>query len=159
MQQRFAGRFRRIFLGLRSRPAFFPLAAFARPCGLFRSGARPRAVLPARKSDWVMAEHQDIRERETGPAGWVRPSGTDPGKMQALTGADVLETGGQGVLAVHHLRKSYKERRVVEDISMMVRRGEVIGLLGPNGAGKTTLFYMITGLLRPDGGQIELDGH
>jgi lipopolysaccharide export system ATP-binding protein len=95
----------------------------------------------------------------TGPPGWVRPGGVDPGKMQALTGADASETSAQGVLAVHHLRKSYKERRVVEDISTMVRRGEVIGLLGPNGAGKTTLFYMITGLIRPDGGQIELDGH
>jgi lipopolysaccharide export system ATP-binding protein len=42
---------------------------------------------------------------------------------------------------------------------MMVRRGEVVGLLGPNGAGKTTLFYMITGLIRPDAGAIELSGH
>src|SRR3981189_2511585 len=42
---------------------------------------------------------------------------------------------------------------------MTVRRGEVVGLLGPNGAGKTTLFYMITGLIRPDSGRIELDGH
>jgi lipopolysaccharide export system ATP-binding protein len=63
------------------------------------------------------------------------------------------------VLAVHHLRKSYQARRVVDDVSMTVRRGEVVGLLGPNGAGKTTLFYMITGLIRPDSGRIELDGH
>ena len=69
------------------------------------------------------------------------------------------ETSAQGMLAVHHLRKSYKARRVVEDVSMTVRRGEVVGLLGPNGAGKTTLFYMITGLIRPDAGLIELDGH
>jgi lipopolysaccharide export system ATP-binding protein len=60
---------------------------------------------------------------------------------------------------VRHLRKAYKARRVVEDVSMLVRRGEAVGLLGPNGAGKTTLFYMITGLIRPDGGIIELDGH
>ncbi|HTV32922.1 MAG TPA: LPS export ABC transporter ATP-binding protein [Methylocella sp.] len=65
----------------------------------------------------------------------------------------------QGILAIHHLRKSYKERLIVEDISMTVRCGEVVGLLGPNGAGKTTLFYMITGLIRPDGGKIEIDGH
>jgi lipopolysaccharide export system ATP-binding protein len=63
------------------------------------------------------------------------------------------------VLAAHDLRKSFRARRVVEDVSMVVRRGEVVGLLGPNGAGKTTLFYMITGLIRPDGGLIELDGH
>ncbi|WP_084143970.1 LPS export ABC transporter ATP-binding protein [Methylocapsa acidiphila] len=64
-----------------------------------------------------------------------------------------------GTLTIHHLRKAYKARRVVEDVSMFVRRGEAVGLLGPNGAGKTTLFYMITGLIRPDGGTIELDGH
>ncbi len=76
-----------------------------------------------------------------------------------VTGGAEPETSAQGVLAVHHLCKSYKGRRVVEDVSMTVRRGEVVGLLGPNGAGKTTLFYMITGLIRPDSGLIELDGH
>ena len=48
---------------------------------------------------------------------------------------------------------------VVKDVSLYVRRGEAVGLLGPNGAGKTTVFYMITGLVRPDKGAIELDGH
>jgi lipopolysaccharide export system ATP-binding protein len=61
-------------------------------------------------------------------------------------------------LAVHHLRKSYKAHRVVEDVSMNLSRGEAVGLLGPNGAGKTTLFYMVMGLVRPDAGRIELDG-
>ncbi len=61
-------------------------------------------------------------------------------------------------LAVHHLRKSYKAHRVVENVSMGLSRGEAVGLLGPNGAGKTTLFYMIMGLVRPDAGRIELDG-
>ncbi|WP_395666019.1 LPS export ABC transporter ATP-binding protein [Methylocella sp.] len=64
-----------------------------------------------------------------------------------------------GVLSVSRLRKSYKMRRIIEDVSMTVRRGEAVGLLGPNGAGKTTLFYMISGLIRPDAGSIELDGH
>ena len=63
------------------------------------------------------------------------------------------------MLHVHHLGKSYKARRVVEDVSLNVRRGEAVGLLGPNGAGKTTVFYMITGLVKPDKGMIELDGH
>ncbi len=66
---------------------------------------------------------------------------------------------GQAMLNVHHLGKSYKARRVVEDVSLNVRRGEAVGLLGPNGAGKTTVFYMITGLIKPDKGMIELDGH
>ena len=60
---------------------------------------------------------------------------------------------------MHNLAKSYKARRVVEDVSLHVRRGEAIGLLGPNGAGKTTLFYMVMGLVRPDSGRIVLDGH
>ncbi|MDR1529618.1 MAG: LPS export ABC transporter ATP-binding protein [Burkholderiales bacterium] len=61
-------------------------------------------------------------------------------------------------LSTHHLRKRYKTRTVVHDVSLTVARGEVIGLLGPNGAGKTTCFYMIVGLIGADGGSIELDG-
>ncbi|MFZ0508821.1 MAG: LPS export ABC transporter ATP-binding protein, partial [Methylocella sp.] len=87
------------------------------------------------------------------------PGGLPGETPRGVTGGSEPETSAQGVLAVHHLRKSYKARRVVEDVSMTVRRGEVVGLLGPNGAGKTTLFYMITGLIRPDSGRIELDGH
>lgn len=64
-----------------------------------------------------------------------------------------------GVLLVHGLQKSYKGRMVVKDVNLGVRRGEAVGLLGPNGAGKTTSFYMITGLVRPDAGSIELNGH
>jgi len=66
--------------------------------------------------------------------------------------------GETGALAVHNLGKSYSGRAVVQDVSIYVRRGEAVGLLGPNGAGKTTVFYMITGLVRPDKGMIELDG-
>ena len=53
--------------------------------------------------------------------------------------------------------KSYKRRKVVNDISIEVNQGEIVGLLGPNGAGKTTSFYMIVGLIKPDGGKISLD--
>jgi lipopolysaccharide export system ATP-binding protein len=70
-----------------------------------------------------------------------------------------VSPAGQGVLAVHHLGKSYRGRTVVQDVSLSVRQGEAVGLLGPNGAGKTTVFYMITGLVKPDKGEIELDGH
>lgn len=61
-------------------------------------------------------------------------------------------------LTAAHLRKRYKARTVVQDVSLEVASGEVIGLLGPNGAGKTTCFYMIVGLTAADGGRIELDG-
>ncbi|MGD0640795.1 MAG: LPS export ABC transporter ATP-binding protein [Roseiarcus sp.] len=69
------------------------------------------------------------------------------------------DESGEGFLAVHNLGKSYGARAVVQDVSLSVRRGEAVGLLGPNGAGKTTVFYMITGLVRPDKGVIELDGY
>jgi len=61
-------------------------------------------------------------------------------------------------LAATHLRKRYKSRTVVHDVSIAVESGEVVGLLGPNGAGKTTCFYMIVGLVPADGGTIGLDG-
>ena len=61
-------------------------------------------------------------------------------------------------LAVARLEKRYKSRTVVNDVSLDVASGEVVGLLGPNGAGKTTCFYMIVGLVAADGGSIALDG-
>jgi lipopolysaccharide export system ATP-binding protein len=65
---------------------------------------------------------------------------------------------GEGWLVARGLRRAFKGRLVVEDVSLSLRRGEAVGLLGPNGAGKTTVFYMITGLIRPDAGTIEIDG-
>jgi lipopolysaccharide export system ATP-binding protein len=56
------------------------------------------------------------------------------------------------------ISKSYRGRKVVDDVSVEIRQGEVVGLLGPNGAGKTTTFYIIVGLARPDFGQVLLDG-
>ena len=61
-------------------------------------------------------------------------------------------------LVVEHLRKSYKSRTVVQDMSLQINSGEVVGLLGPNGAGKTTSFYMIVGLVMLDAGRILLNG-
>jgi lipopolysaccharide export system ATP-binding protein len=57
-----------------------------------------------------------------------------------------------------HIGKRYKGRPVLRDVSLTVQRGEAVGLLGPNGAGKTTSFYIMTGLIRPDYGQVLLDG-
>ena len=61
-------------------------------------------------------------------------------------------------LSASGLMKRYGSRRVVKDVSVAVKSGEVVGLLGPNGAGKTTSFYMIVGLVPPNGGKIELNG-
>lgn len=63
------------------------------------------------------------------------------------------------MIEVKHLFKAYRKRRVVNDVSLSMERGEVVGLLGPNGAGKTTTFYMIIGLVRPDEGKVFLDNH
>jgi lipopolysaccharide export system ATP-binding protein len=64
----------------------------------------------------------------------------------------------ESVLRAEGLRKQYKKRVVVSDVSLQVESGSVVGLLGPNGAGKTTCFYMIVGLVPVDGGAINLDG-
>lgn len=61
-------------------------------------------------------------------------------------------------LSARHLAKSYKKRPVLRDVSMNVQRGEAVALLGPNGAGKTTSFYIMTGLIEADAGEIMLDG-
>ena len=62
------------------------------------------------------------------------------------------------VLKADNLVKEYKKRAVVNDVSISVKQGEIVGLLGPNGAGKTTTFYMICGMIKPKSGEIELDG-
>jgi lipopolysaccharide export system ATP-binding protein len=61
-------------------------------------------------------------------------------------------------LAAEHLLKVYRGRKVVRDVSIEIRQGEIVGLLGPNGAGKTTTFYMVVGLTRPDAGSVLLGG-
>ncbi|HXN76580.1 MAG TPA: LPS export ABC transporter ATP-binding protein [Gemmatimonadaceae bacterium] len=67
-----------------------------------------------------------------------------------LIGGSVLEADG--------LTKTYRGRKVVNDVALRLQQGEIVGLLGPNGAGKTTTFYMIVGLIQPDSGRIVLDG-
>ena len=62
-------------------------------------------------------------------------------------------------LVTYNLGKRFHRRMILQDVSLSVRRGEAVGLLGPNGAGKTTCFYCIVGLIRPDTGSVELDGH
>jgi len=62
-------------------------------------------------------------------------------------------------LVAKDLKKSYSKRTVLDGVSMHINQGEVVGLLGPNGAGKTTCFYIIVGLVKPDGGKIILEDH
>ena len=85
----------------------------------------------------------------------------DGASALAEAGADEttspLAAEGPGLIA-RSIGKSFRRRPVVRDVSLQLRRGEAVGLLGPNGAGKTTCFYMITGLIPCDTGQIEVDG-
>ncbi len=75
-----------------------------------------------------------------------------------MSDSSASRSNGRG-LGCDGLVKAYGKRRVVGDVSINVSRGEVVGLLGPNGAGKTTCFYMIVGMVKPDGGTVYLDGH
>jgi len=72
-----------------------------------------------------------------------------------ITNIHSISTG----LTASHLSKSYKKRPVLHDVSLNVQKGEAVALLGPNGAGKTTSFYIMTGLIAPNGGNVMLDGH
>ena len=65
---------------------------------------------------------------------------------------------GKDGLKIESLRKSYRKRLVISDVSMHLHRGEVVALLGPNGSGKTTCFYSIAGLVTPEGGRVSIDG-
>jgi lipopolysaccharide export system ATP-binding protein len=75
-----------------------------------------------------------------------------------MVAPDLSVTPGSSGLIVDHLRKSYKKKVVIRDVSLEVQRGEVVALLGPNGSGKTTSFYAIAGLVNPEGGQVLIDG-
>ncbi|MGB0747439.1 MAG: LPS export ABC transporter ATP-binding protein [Magnetospiraceae bacterium] len=85
-----------------------------------------------------MAEETDIQAENTTPGG--------PQLVAENSGLHALR-----------ISKQFKGRPVVRDVTLHIQRGEVVGLLGPNGAGKTTCFYVITGLISPDGGQVVLD--
>lgn len=67
-------------------------------------------------------------------------------------------TGHSMILRSQNLVKQYRKRKVVNEVSIEVKQGEIVGLLGPNGAGKTTTFYMVVGLIKPDKGKVFLDG-
>ncbi len=71
---------------------------------------------------------------------------------------ELTVTDGSSGLVISHIGKSYGRRPVLRDISMTLRRGEVVALLGPNGAGKTTCFYAVAGLVLPDSGSVLIDG-
>ncbi|HHK0347907.1 TPA: ATP-binding cassette domain-containing protein, partial [Streptococcus pyogenes] len=63
------------------------------------------------------------------------------------------------LLQLHHVSKSYREKKAIDDLTITIPNGKIIGLLGPNGSGKTTLIKLINGLLQPNKGEIVIDGY
>jgi lipopolysaccharide export system ATP-binding protein len=112
----------------------------------------PRPALSSRPEPAIRrAEPQVVREPE------LRSDPVMPRPKLQTIRPDQPSTRPDS-LAAHGLDKSFSGRKVVNGVSIQVRRGEAVGLLGPNGAGKTTVFYMITGLIKADRGRIDLDG-
>ncbi len=88
----------------------------------------------------------------------VRPVEQAPQQVGASGGSKSSAVISEGWLSAHDVKKTYGKRMVVKGVSVAVGRGESVGILGPNGAGKTTVFYMITGLVPADHGDIYIDG-
>jgi lipopolysaccharide export system ATP-binding protein len=134
------------------KPKLAPPAGRAEPPAVRPDPAVLRAELQVlRPESQAGREPQAVREAPPRP----EPPAARP-RLQAVR-PDQL-SGRSDSLAAHGLDKSFSGRKVVNSVSIHVRRGEAVGLLGPNGAGKTTVFYMITGLVKADRGRIELDG-
>jgi lipopolysaccharide export system ATP-binding protein len=120
--------------------------------GAAPDGAADNASAPESHSD------------EAAPALWTSPeepsSAAGEGQADALEGPEATmtapEPGPASTLASRGLVKVYRKRRVVNEVDLYLRQGEIVGLLGPNGAGKTTTFYMVVGLIQPDRGKVYL---
>ncbi|HVB30257.1 MAG TPA: LPS export ABC transporter ATP-binding protein [Gemmatimonadaceae bacterium] len=117
--------------------------------------ASPDATIRFTESIWrdIMASRAEVAAamRQTGelPTSAAEHAGAEP-EAAAVPGNSTLDAQG--------LVKMYRRRRVVNDVAVHLRQGEIVGLLGPNGAGKTTTFYMIVGLIQPMAGRILFDG-
>ena len=120
-------------------------------------GIRPGGIVWFVDTVWVdIAAARDdlvVTLRQTGEHVGVAGDGIKP-----EAGDAVRRVAGSSVLEAKGLVKSYRRRRVVNDVALRLQQGEIVGLLGPNGAGKTTTFYMIVGLIPPQAGSIMLDG-
>jgi lipopolysaccharide export system ATP-binding protein len=124
------------------------------------------SALPRLAADGIVADTSERGWDEVrAEGGWWHEAAGDRARFAASLLAD--GTGDRPVparavagslLQGSGLAKSFKGRRVVDDVTIAVRQGEIVGLLGPNGAGKTTTFYLLVGLIRADAGRVELDG-
>ena len=142
-----------------------------RPAGGLSESVRDHvvsSVLPRLATDgWIAPAVSDNWEQVAAAGEWWLDARQDrdaaAGGLLALAErcAGIGESPGRprgSVLEGRDLGKSYRGRRVVDSVSVRLEQGEIVGLLGPNGAGKTTTFYLLTGLIRPETGQVTLDG-
>jgi lipopolysaccharide export system ATP-binding protein len=116
--------------------------------GSVRFADRIWADIGGTRDDLMVALRETGEHPKVAGDGAAHAEPAEPGRR--VTGTSVLEAKG--------LVKSYRRRRVVNDVALRLQQGEIVGLLGPNGAGKTTTFYMIVGLIPPQAGSIMLDG-
>jgi lipopolysaccharide export system ATP-binding protein len=131
-----------------------PVSPTGRPEGEYRSPkGEGRPVSPTGRPEGEYRSLDGDGGRPASAGGSAHDAGSGSAGGEAAS-----RPPGVSQLNAQHLRKRYKARTVVQDVSLGVTSGEVVGLLGPNGAGKTTCFYMIVGLVPMDGGSIRLDG-
>ncbi len=106
----------------------------------------------------VPALWASLAERRADVSRALKVTGEHVAQNRAPTPIATSTIPNRSVLSAEGLVKVYRGRRVVHDVALQVRQGEIVGLLGPNGAGKTTTFYMLVGLIAPQSGRIQLDG-
>jgi lipopolysaccharide export system ATP-binding protein len=102
----------------------------------------------------AVARPKRKRTQEVTPSLWEE----SPSEVEMTESEEALSEPGERLLYTEGLKKVYDGRAVVNGVDIEVKAGEIVGLLGPNGAGKTTTFYMIVGLVRPNGGKVFFDG-
>ena len=116
-----------------------------------------RPAGPAKSKTVVRRKPQSVKPRGTKPV--VKRAHPIPviAVPQSITDVLIEPAIPQIILRSDGLVKRYKKRAVVDEVSIQVKQGEIVGLLGPNGAGKTTTFYMIVGMIRPNAGRVFMD--
>jgi lipopolysaccharide export system ATP-binding protein len=117
----------------------------------------PDDIIRIAERHWPTLERFRAEMAHAGVGAVLRHTGEHAAAVHATPPSAMPAVAGTSVLRAQHLVKTYRRRRVVNDVALRLQQGEIVGLLGPNGAGKTTTFYMIVGQIQPQEGHILLD--